>query len=197
MNTEFCNHLPHKTNDDCLLQCSCGLKTEKLCCECRRRIDTSKSTNAFVCSDCPRLVCHVCLLDCTRNQSAARCERCSAARHRVFEAKRWCLLLRVFFVDHLNAVKVENHIVKKLFRSTKQAVDSIPIVLGALYPGSEIIEQLMKATTFPVVPETQIREVIFSTDTGFLKGCNARVEFQLKLMIDDVDGDVLPSQMNV
>lgn len=192
MNAEFCNHFLRKTNDEFLLQCNCGSNSQLMCCECSRRID---ATNSYKCCECERRICNTCVLDCTRRFCNARCERCAASKVRTFEAKLWCLVIRIFFVDNLNTVRVENHIAKTLFRSTNDAISAIPTLLRALHPTSELVDQLIKSTAFAVVPETQNKEVLQSTDTIFLKGFSVRVEYQLKSMINDAEETVLPSQM--
>lgn len=195
MLAEFCRHLPRKSTNEFLLQCECGLVSQRYCCECRRLLDTTKTSESFKCGMCDNLICNRCLLDCTRKSSTASCDACAKANTFRFDAKLWCVVLRMFFVDNLNNLTVENHVMKTLFRSTRSAIDAVPIELQALYPNSELVDQLLEHTKFPLVLETQNKEVLFTTDNIFFKGSQLRVELQMKLMINDVDEDVLPSQM--
>jgi len=135
------------------------------------------------------------MLDCTRKAKAARCDKCAKANAFRFDAKLWCVVLRMFFVDNLNNVRVDNHIIKKLFRSTKDAVEAVPTVLHALYPTSELVEHLIVSAQFPQIIETHNKETFHSTDNFFVKGYQLRVEIQMKLMIFDAEEDALPLQM--
>ena len=195
MDAEFCRHLPHKTTNEFRLQCDCGLVSQQHCCECRKLVDTTKITECFKCCSCELIICNRCILDCTRKSKAARCDKCAKANAFRFEAKLWCVVMRMFFVDNLNNVRVDNHIIKTLFRSTKDAIAAVPVVLQALHPNSELVNQLVESTQFPLIIETQTKETFFSTDNFFVKGFQLRVEIQVKLMISDAEEEALPSQM--
>jgi len=103
--------------------------------------------------------------------------------------------MRMFFVDNLNNVSVDNHIIKTLFRSTKDAIAAVPVVLQALYPNSELVDQLIEGTQFPLIIETQNKETFHTTNNFFVKGFQLRVELQVKLMISEAEEEALPSQM--
>jgi hypothetical protein len=135
------------------------------------------------------------MLDCTRKSKAARCDKCAKANAFRFDAKLWCVVMRMFFVDNLNNVRVDNHIIKTLFRSTKDAIAAVPVVLQALHPNSELVDQLIEGTQFPLIIETHNKETFYTTNNFFVRGFQLRVELQVKLMIADAEEEPLPSQM--
>lgn len=194
MNAELCMHTLKKTKNRCLLQCDCGSFSQSLCLVCRTALSNESPFSFYACSGCNESICNKCMFDCGRVNNATQCDKCATANGFRFDAKYWCVSIKLFFVNTQGALKVENHILQTLFNSTNKAVAAIPQFLAKYYHDSHLIAALNETMKLPVVDETIRREQYFTTENVFYRSEHVRLEVHIKSMLLNCD-EFLPKQM--
>lgn len=185
-----------KTKSAYFLQCDCGSFSQNLCVICKSIVNNENCATSYKCSGCNADLCNKCMFDCGRINDAAQCDACATSNGFRFDAKYWCVTLRLFFVNTQNVLKIDNHILQTIFNSTNKAMSAIPLFLSKYYTETPLILALISHLSLPVIDETIRREVCFSTDNVFYKSEHVRMEVHLKSMMLNC-ANFLPKQMLV
>ena len=183
-----------QTKSAFFLQCDCGAFSQHLCVVCKSAVNSETASTSYKCSGCSADICNRCVFDCGRVNDATQCDACATANGFRFDAKYWCVTLRLFFVNTQNVLKVDNHILQTLFNSTNKAMSAIPLFLCKYYADAPLIAALIAQLALPTIDETIRREVCFSTNNVFYKSEHVRMEVHLKSMLLN-GADFLPKQM--
>lgn len=194
MNKELCLHMLKQTKSAFFLQCDCGSFSQHLCVVCKTAVSSENTSTSYKCSGCSANICNRCVFDCGRVNDAAQCDACATSNGFRFDAKYWCVTVRLFIVNTQNVLKVDNHILQTLFNSTNKAISAIPQFLAKYYVDMPLMAVLIEQLTLPTIDETIRREVCFSTSNVFYRSEHVRMEVHLKSMLINC-ASFLPKQM--
>jgi len=202
MDEDLCLHVLKRVADG-VLRCDCGALCETLCCACgtavdAERVEQSPKRPGYRCARCPALQCSRCMLDSSRVDGAAQCDRCATANGRAFDPRRWCVSLTFFFVSTNEPTRVERHLLNVLPASLAEAVRASGDYLGAFYnQSSALIAPLVYQLEQQQLDELRRREVRLSTETAHVGSDSARLEFHAKqIVVGDRSPHILPLQMH-